>query len=298
MGGLHLEQYPPEIRNGTFWFLKHIYYKIFGQNKHFFLVVCGESGSGKSYAAMSIAKAIYPKFNPNESVVFTAREFSQLTKVEHPKGFPIILDDSGIAAGSGDALTKEVKTISKIAQSIRHKNYQVILTLPNFELLAKSVRLNTHYYGEPVVIDFDKKICHMKFQRLKTASFKGWITRKNMTKTEKIYNENTGYMDTVKTKIQTVPVPKIDDETTRVYENLKSARMKDFNTVEADDLEYRDDKRRHKTKKAGIVEYATKVKNEREKYMDEKGKIGYLQIIKDFNVSKAMAKDIAQMAMI
>ena len=227
--------------NPKYWYLKKIYHKLQPPyNKHFACAVASESGGGKSYSTMSCAYAIDPDFNPNESVAFNARQFLNIATKNHYQGFAMILDDAGLAAFSGDALSKEVGAISKIAQSIRYKNWQVYLNLPNLDLLAKSVRITNHYYLEPVWIDVETEECFCKFQRM-TINAKGgekikfksprtWITRTNPV---------TGFEELKKCVHHTIPVPHPPKHIAKEYEKLKEENMRVFREETRAELEKR-----------------------------------------------------------
>jgi len=224
-----------------YWFLKKMYHKLQSPyNKHFACAVASESGGGKSYSIISCAYAMYPDLDPNESIAFDARKFSKICSEKHSTGFPLILDDAGLTAFSGDALTKEVGFISKNAQSIRHKNWQVYLNLPSLDLLAKSVRITNHFYMEPVWIDYQTEECFCKFQRmhtnpkggekLKFTSPRKWITR---------MNEVTDFEELKKEIYHTVPVPHPPKNIAKEYEKLKEENMKTFRDEVKIELEKR-----------------------------------------------------------
>ena len=71
--------YPDSINNSAnCWLWKPIYRRIRFQNQHYSMVIVGKPGSGKSYLSLHIAEMLYPKFNPLESVVFSAGDFSKI----------------------------------------------------------------------------------------------------------------------------------------------------------------------------------------------------------------------------
>ncbi len=240
------------LRNDPrYWFLKQAYHRLQPPfNKHFAVAVASESGGGKSYSTLSCAYANYPDININESVAFDARKFLEISKGHHKTAFPMILDDAGLTAFSGDALSKEVGAISKVAQSIRHKNWQVYLNLPNLDLLAKSVRITNHYYMEPVWIDYTTEECFCKFQRmhinpkggdkLKFVSPRKWVTQ---------LNEVTGYEELKKQIYHTVPVPHPPKHLAKEYESLKEENMQKFREETRIELEKRHQAKLRKTLK-------------------------------------------------
>ena len=106
--------FPPAIQNSpNAWLLKPIYSDVHTKRQHCPMVIVGRPGSGKSWLALTLATTFYPDFDPLTGVVFTAGDFAKLVAEKLPKGFAIIIDDAGLTAASTDAMTKEVKAISK-----------------------------------------------------------------------------------------------------------------------------------------------------------------------------------------
>lgn len=288
--------YPPLLRrpNETYWFLRHVYAKCEPPvNSHWSAIVCNESGKGKSYLSMGVAWPQYPDFDPNESIAFTAEDFVKIAAQKHPRHFPLILDDAGLSAFSGDALTLKVKRLSKIAQSIRHKHWQIILNLPSFELMAKSVKITNHYYLEPVWIDYDNKITHAKFQRLRIHPFSGQLKRMNMVRKMVIPNEVTGYNDFLAKKVLTVQVPKVPDTIARQYENLQSEFKQRF--ADETHMETLVEKRKELNKaKPSSFEIEEAIQKNLSKFQDKEGRADWSLISKEFGVSNSSAINMAR----
>ena len=57
--------------------MKHYWNRINRYNKNWLCIVCGATGSGKSYTALKIAETVDPNFNIKK-VVFTAKDFMNL----------------------------------------------------------------------------------------------------------------------------------------------------------------------------------------------------------------------------
>lgn len=232
-----LSDYPLQIReHQNAWLFKPMYRKVKWENQHLPFVIVGKPGSGKSYLSLYLAWLLYPKFKPSESIVFNASDFANIVAKEKlPKGFPIIIDDSGITAGSSDAVTKEVKAISKIMQSVRSRNLIIILNLPHFFLLAKNVRTLLEYYLEPVKLNREQKICHAKFRILKISPLTGDVYRYSPIKNFPVQHW-TGYKQTKKMKITTLAFPMVPQEIADEYEELKRKKMHEFNVRQAKSL--------------------------------------------------------------
>ena len=228
--------YPAKLKAApTAWIFEPRYRAVHEQNQHLSIVICGKPGCGKSYISLNIAEMFDPNFDPKKSVVFNAQDFADLVASEPKKGSVIVVDDSGITAGSGDAMTKAVKNISKTLQSIRHKNLIIILNLPNLFLLAKSVRTLIEFYIEPVKINREKKINHAKFRIISTNPVTGNMYLKMPIRpvTEKTWY---GYDRVHQVKTLTVPFNKPSTDITKVYEQLKNEKLGEFNIKQADSL--------------------------------------------------------------
>lgn len=288
-----MSEYPPQIiASQNSWFFRPMYRKIRWDNQHLPMVIVGRPGSGKSYLSMYLALMFNAKFTPKESVVFSAGDFANIVqRRDLPKGFVIIIDDSGLTAGSTDAMTKEVKAISKIMQSIRSRNLIIILNLPNFFLLAKNVRTLLEYYFEPVKINKEQKICHAKVRLLKINPLSGDVYRYSPIRIEKIKHW-TGYNQTRKIKVTTLAFPKIPDEIAKEYEQLKEEKMHEFNVKQSKTLNT--DKRQDRLEKIQLA--ADKLKLDVSPFtMDNE--INLIKVALEFNLgSEQAAKKAVELA--
>lgn len=247
-----LSEYPKQIiQSQNAWLFKPMYTKIKYENQHLPIVIVGKPGSGKSYLSMYLALMFNENFKPSESVVFNAGDFANIVqRRDLPKGFVIIIDDSGLTAASTDAMTKEVKAISKIMQSIRSRNLIIILNLPNFFLLAKNVRTLLEYYFEPVKLNKRQNICHAKIRLLKINPLTGEVYRYSPIRTEKVKHW-TGYTQLRKYKITTLAFPRIPDNIAKEYEALKEQKMHDFNVKQSKTLNV--DKKQERLEKINLA---------------------------------------------
>jgi len=279
-----LINYPPALhdKNGHFWFLRHAYRNCADprRRRHFALAVCQESGGGKSWLSMSIAEAIFPDFKPEDSIAFTPERFAEIANERHPICFPLILDDAGLSAFSGDALTRQVKSISKIMQSIRSKRWCVILNLPNLELLAKSVRLTNQYYCEPVGINYGDGITYAKFQRIKNSPFTGKIIRRNMRKRWVIINPNTNAPHSIPLCYPTITIPAPSPAHVSTYERMKEDAMNKFRGDTSKEMIIEKEKLT-KGKQSLTMKISEAIRAEPSKYVRDK-KVDFDKVVADF----------------
>lgn len=152
------------------------------RNKMWLAVCCGMPGTGKSWAMLWLCKFLDPTFNISR-VAFSPAQFTKLASSDLKRGSAILMDDSGLMMGSRDAMTQASRELSKTLQSIRYRNYFLILTLPAFSFLDKSARMLSNGYMEITHIDFEKRRAIAKFNRIQTNPHSGKIYRHRPEKT-------------------------------------------------------------------------------------------------------------------
>jgi hypothetical protein len=203
------------------------------RNQMFSLVICAGVGKGKSWASLWIANHLdrnmygEPRFNVDR-VCFSAREFASLVSQQWPKGTAFIIDDAGLTAYSGDAVTREVKELSKIFMSIRSKNYCIIWNIPNFEMLASNVQAIVQNYGEMIGLIREKKETIMKFQEMQCSPKVKKIYFHSPTVKRKYTNPTTGLEITETVKDPFVHIPLPPKELIEAYEIKKHDSMQKF----------------------------------------------------------------------
>ena len=133
-------------------------YRINRLNKNLLMAICGQTGSGKSYCALTIAKMICERFNVRIHVVFTIEQFMELLQSgKLHRGDVIIWDEAGVGIPSREWYSISNKAINYVLQTFRHLNLCVIFTMPSFDYIDKQTRLLFHVYIETVRIDYETK---------------------------------------------------------------------------------------------------------------------------------------------
>ena len=151
----------------TFYFGEYIKQRI-KKHKNFLVVVCGETGSGKSLSAVRLAEIIDPNFNAGR-IVFEPNKFLQLVKGSGLKaGSVIVLDESGVGMNNRNWFSAYNKIMNFILQTFRYKGIIVIFTLPDLSFLDSSARKLLHCYMRPKRIDFKRKRCILEVKLLQT----------------------------------------------------------------------------------------------------------------------------------
>lgn len=248
------------------------------RNQMFSLVIVGPVGSGKSWAAISIGYLLdrkysgEPRFNIDH-VCFNAREFAKLVSKPLPKGTVIIIDDAGLVAASSDAITREVKEISKIFQSIRSRNYCIIWTLPNFGLLASNIQVIVQNYGEMMGVIKSKEQSLMKFQEIQASGKVKKLYFHSPSTNKREYNPFTNMSTIKKVKNPILHIDKPPKELVDAYEEKKLKSMQEFYANSRNRMDGRRGQGGQEFK--DIVKY---IKDNIDDYVDYKGKVDIAKI--------------------
>jgi len=215
------------------WLWKPIYRRLHKYNKMYSGVFVGEPGSGKSYCALSLADLLdcgesgESRFSIDR-VCFSASQFANLVSKKLPKGSAIIIDDAGLSLYSREAMTKIVRQISKIFQSMRYKNLLIFLTLPSLGSLDKGVRELVNGYFEPLDIDFEIEKVKCKYHRLQVNPKTGKMYYHRPSKIVRgFYND--GYPKTSEQVIDSIWIDKPPVDLIEKYELAKKTYLDDWN---------------------------------------------------------------------
>lgn len=139
-------------------YVSRIRYRLNSQNKNWLAIICGETGSGKSYAALSLGQKIGRVF-----IVFTALEFMTLINSgKLQRGDVVIFDEAGVGMSSREWYTVQNKLLGSVLQTFRNMNIGVIFTTPNLSFIDIQARKLFHNYLETSYIDFKKELVHLK----------------------------------------------------------------------------------------------------------------------------------------
>lgn len=115
--------------------------RVRGSNWDYVSIVAGIPGSGKSVLARTIAKRCDPNFN-EDNIAFRVEGgvggFIEITN-RVPNNSAVILDESFESLNSRVSMSPDFLRIINHLQIIRQKNLFIILCLPNFFDLSKSV---------------------------------------------------------------------------------------------------------------------------------------------------------------
>lgn len=103
------------------------------------LVFTGETGSGKSYAALRVAANMDKDFS-EERVVFDTAEFMKLLNSRPPAGSVIMFDEAGLGNSNMDWHDEQQVLFGKTAQSMRYRGIAVEYTVPRLPFINNTTR--------------------------------------------------------------------------------------------------------------------------------------------------------------
>lgn len=142
------------------------------RNKNFLGFVSGQTGSGKSWASISIAEDLDPEFNIDR-VVFSARELMQLINSDTLKrGSVIVFEEMGVAMNSRNWQSIANKMINYLLQTFRHRGFILIMNSPYMDFVDSSMKKLFHAELQTMSIDFKNKTCKLKPQLIQYNSRK------------------------------------------------------------------------------------------------------------------------------
>jgi len=142
---------------GTRAIVKHIKRRI-TRNKNYLCAITGQTGSGKSYAAMSLMGCITGKLK-TKNICFTAKTFMErVVSGELKKGDVIIWDEAGVDLNSKQWQSLANRVINFVLQTFRNLNLIVIFTLPYLSFLDSDSRKLLHGYMETMSIDEENEL--------------------------------------------------------------------------------------------------------------------------------------------
>lgn len=137
--------------------LDRIHDRVYKKNRNFLGIICGGTGSGKSYSCIKMAECLDPNFNVSQ-IVFSPEEFMHvINSGVMQKGSVIIFEEAGVGISSKDWFTIQNRLMAFVIQTFRHRNFIVFFNVPNMSFIDFSIRALFHMKFETKRIDMKKK---------------------------------------------------------------------------------------------------------------------------------------------
>ncbi len=197
-------------------FIAQIRRRLLERDQNVIIAIDGQTGSGKSFSAISLAMAIDPLFTI-DNIFFTAKEFLN-AQLKARKGQVLVWDETGVEFGSRDFATKLNKAISKVFQTMRFKNTAVILTVPRLNMIDKHARELIHYHIHSERILYSYRLALLKIYETY------YIPTKDLT----ILRHPVISFGGVEYIIDKIAVKKIPKEIEKEYRKHKEAFFENF----------------------------------------------------------------------
>ena len=198
---------------GTGYFVKYAKSRI-KRKKNMLMVIVGQTGSGKSYAALDLMKELAGDRFDMKHVHFRAKDFvADLNSGTLQPGDVILWDESGVDLNAKQWMSLANRIVNLILQTFRNKHLIVIFTLPYVSFLDSDTRKLLHAIIQTQSIDYDEK----------TTTLKPFLIQINQ-ETGKMYRK---YLRVKTEEGRTVPVKKIKtsippEDVLKSYEDKKT----------------------------------------------------------------------------
>ena len=165
--GRYLDQMPEPVRDNII-LRRKIWPRMHVKNENWMGIMCGEVGSGKSWAAVRMAEALDPNFSA-ANVAFNVEEFMELAaNDDFGRGSIIVLDEAGVAAGNRKWYEVANEVLDYVTQTWRSLNRGAIMTAPDLDLIDSHVRRRFQHYIEMVSKDEDEMQSLAKIKFIQT----------------------------------------------------------------------------------------------------------------------------------
>lgn len=209
----------PGLESKFAW-VRYICDRLLNRNKNFLGMITGQTGSGKSWTALSIAEMVDPEFDETR-VIFRASELLELINSGNlKKGSCIIWDEAGIDMSNRNWQSQLNKTMNYLFQTFRHRNFCLIFTAPYGDFIDTATRKLFHAEFETDGINRTEGTCGIKPKMLQyNPELKKWYK-----KYLKVIKPGVGMI-----KIRRWAVPKPSSELVQKYERLKNKFTNELN---------------------------------------------------------------------
>jgi len=203
-------------------YISRVRMRLLKNNQNWLAIICGGTGSGKSYSALSIADTICPRgITVRRNVVFNSTQFLRklVDKNQLQKGDIIIFDEAGVGMSSREWYSVQNKLLGSVLQTFRNMNVGVIFTTPNLSFIDVQARKLFHNYFETVYLDYEEELAYLKCRDIQHNS----LFDKTYYKKPRFNNEG------LTTCMDFIAIPKPREALIKEYEEVKNEYTEELN---------------------------------------------------------------------
>lgn len=197
--------------------------RLWAKNQNWLGIICGATGSGKSYAGLQLCLMIDSDFNENKIVLSSNDFFKLLNSGDIKKGSAILFDEIGVSASARNWYSVENKQLAFILQTFRAMNIAVVFTTPNMEFIDKIPQKLIHAYIETGYIDYNHNLSYLNFYNIQ-----------NLPRFNKVYNR---FSIIGNVKASTIILKKPPKWLIEAYEHKKRMFIEEINKTAQEKLQ-------------------------------------------------------------
>lgn len=203
-------------------FLNNVRGRLWRENRNFISITTGPTGSGKSWANLTMCMYTDKKFTINNVFFDILPLIEALREGRLGRGSAIMLDEAGISFASRNFQSVQNKQMSGLLQIFRAENIALFMTLPNMGFLDKAGRMLMHTHLETMFVDRGRRVCRMRWKYTDFNSYKG-----------KVYEKYPRVkVDGVKGRVPYFEVAEPPEPLKSQYEKAKKAYLKEqYNSI-------------------------------------------------------------------
>lgn len=206
------------VSTGTSYWLKYIKKRI-SDNKNFLGCFIGQTGTGKSYSAISLQELLEEGILKEENVFYKATDFmKRLYEGNLAPGTVLVWDEAGKDLNAKQWQAKANRVVSVVFQIFRRENIIVLFTLPYFSFLDPDARKLVHATFETQGIDKETKETIVKPLIIQVNQDTGKMYKKFL----RVIDGDNGLIP-----VKKIRLPKANDEFLKKYELNKEKFSKD-----------------------------------------------------------------------
>jgi hypothetical protein len=158
-----------------------IWSRMHNEDDNWMGAVVGETGSGKSWAALRLCEAVDPDFSIDQ-VAFNVVEFLRLVNDDSlGRGSMILFEEASVELSAHDWQSTENQFMRNVLDTWRHQNRGAVFTLPTFGGLDKGARGRMSALIQMWRKRAEQGYTLAKYKRLQQDSDSGQIYRKYPT---------------------------------------------------------------------------------------------------------------------